>query len=114
MIHENRQILFTNIALRQAFSWYQNVPNQSDLPPGAIVSVTPRSGGGASVSVIASGNSRPREITFPATKMLAILLYFCQRQRVPIPRDGEKTLEAAEDGLMITVDYTVRTSAPTR
>lgn len=112
MILENRQILFTNVALRQAFAWYQVVPNQSDLPPGAISAVTPRNGGGASVSIITSGSSKPREVTFTSSKMMAILLYFCQKQRVPIPRDGDKELTVSDDGLMMTVDYSVKTSAP--
>lgn len=112
MILENRQILFTNKALRHAFAWYQAVPAQTDLPPGAIVAVEPRGGGGAMVSVQAIGAARHRECLFPSSKVIGVLLYFCRRQRIPIPRDGTKELTLAEDGLMMTIDVEIKTAGP--
>lgn len=112
MIVENRQLLFTNIALKQAFAWYQQVPNQSDLPRGVITMVTPKVGGGATVQVQQSGATKSREVSFMASKTLAVLLLFCRRQKIPIPRDADKDIGTSDDGIILTIRGTTTTTAP--
>lgn len=112
MILENRQLLFTNIALKQAFAWYQKVPNQTDLPLGIITMVTPKAGGGAAVQIQQSGSTKTREVTFLASKTLAVLLLFCRRQKIPIPRDADKDIGTSDDGLILTIRGTTTTTPP--
>lgn len=112
MIFETRHLVFTNTALRQAFAWYQRVPNQSDLPFGTITAVTPRVGGAVRVMVQQSGSSKGREVAFEPSKTLGVLLLFCRRQKVPIPRDAEKDIVPSDDGIMLTIRGKTATTAP--
>ena len=112
MIFETRHLLFSNTALRQAFAWYQKVPNQSDLPFGLITSVSPKADGSTVVLVQQSGSSKAREIAFQPSKTLGVLLLFCRRQKVPIPREAEKNIAASEDGIMLTIRGQTATTAP--
>lgn len=112
MIFETRQLVFTNSAIKKAFDWYATVPNQSDLPHGLITSVMPKPGGGVTVFVQQSGASRIREVPFAASKTLAVLLYFCRKQRIPIPRDAEKDIAADGDTLVLTISGKTRTVSP--
>jgi hypothetical protein len=112
MIFETRQLVFTNTALRNAFAWYQTVPNQTELPHGIITSVIPRAGGGATVYVQQSGASKMREVSFLASKTLAVLLYFCRKQRIPIPRDAGKDIAASDDSIILTIENRLKTSGP--
>ena len=112
MIFETRELVFTNSALKKAFAWYAAVPNQGDLPPGAITAVTPRPGGAVTVLVQQSGASKNREVAFSASKTLAVLLYFCRKQRIPIPRDAEKDIAADGDTIFLTISGKTRTVSP--
>lgn len=112
MIIETRELVFTNSALKKAFAWYATVPNQSDLPPGAIAVVTPKAGGATLVMVQQSGGSRNREIAFSPSKTLAVLLYFCRKQRVPIPRDAEKDIATRGEDISLIISAKTRTAGP--
>ena len=112
MIIENRQLVFTNSALKKAFAWYQRVPNQTDMPLGVITTLLPRPGGGVTVMIQQSGSSKTREVTFLASKTLAVLLLFCRRQKIPIPRDAEKDIAADGDTIFLTISGKTRTVSP--
>ena len=111
MIFETRHLVFTNSALKKAFSWYQKVPNQTDLPLGMIASVVPKSDGGV-VVVVQQGAAKMRDVAFMPSKTLGVLLLFCRRQKIPIPRDAEKDILPSDDGLMLTIRGSSVTSAP--
>lgn len=112
MIYEIRELTFTEDALRDAFAWYQEAPNQKDMPHGVIAAVTPLPGGGVKVTLQQAGASRMREVHFPSSRLLMVLLYFCRKQRVPIPRDAEKTLSADEAGIILTIGHQFRSIGP--
>jgi hypothetical protein len=112
MIIETRELLFTNSALKKAFAWYATVPHQTDLPLGAITMVTPKPGGAVILLVQQSGASRIREVSFTASKTMAVLLYFCRKQRIPIPRDAEKDISAQGDSISLTISGKTRTLSP--
>ncbi len=112
MIVETRELFFTNSALNKAIAWYQKVPNQTDLPLGVVTMVTPKPGGGLNVLIQQSGASRTREVGFTASKTLAVLLLFCRRQKIPIPRDAVKDIEVADDGLILIIRGETMTVAP--
>lgn len=112
MIIETRELVFTNTALKQAFAWYAAVPNQGDLPPGAITAVTPKPGGAVSVLVQQIGASRNREVSFTSGRTIAVLLYFCRKQRIPIPRDAGKDIITQGDALCLTISGQTRTTPP--
>jgi len=112
VILETRALVFTNTALKKAFEWYAKVPNQGDLPPGAITAVTPRPGGAVTLLVQQSGASKNREVAFTASKTIAVLLYFCRKQRIPIPRDAEKDIATHGDSINLTISGQTRTVSP--
>jgi len=112
MIVETRKLFFTNSALHKAIAWYQKVPNQSDLPLGAVTMVTPKPGGGLAVTIQQSGASKGREILFTASKTLGLLLLFCRRQKIPIPRDAAKELDIGGDGIFLVIRGETPTTAP--
>ncbi len=112
MIFETRELVFTNTALKKAFDWYAKVPNQGDLPPGAITGVIPKPGGAVSVLVQQIGASKNREVPFTASKTMAVLLYFCRKQRIPIPRDAYKDIAANGDAISLTISGETRTASP--
>ncbi|WP_029008379.1 hypothetical protein [Azospirillum halopraeferens] len=112
MILETRHLVFTNPSLRQALAWYATAPGQTDLPHGVITAVTPRAGGGLTVSVQQSGASKIRDVSFTASKTLGVLLYFCRKQRVPVPRDAHKDLSIEGDAIVLTIQSDTPTSGP--
>lgn len=112
MIFENRELLFSNSALKKAFDWYSKVPNQGDLPPGAITAVNPKPGGAVTVLVQQSGASKNREVAFTSNKTIAVLLYFCRKQRIPIPRDAEKDISSQGDSISLTISGSTRSAPP--
>ncbi|PWC33933.1 hypothetical protein [Azospirillum sp. TSO35-2] len=112
MIVETRELFFSNSALKKAIAWYQKAPNQTDLPLGVVTAVAPKTDGGLSVQIQQSGASKSREVTFTPSKTLALLLLFCRRQKVPIPRDAAKDLETVDDGLILIVRGETATTAP--
>jgi len=112
MIVETRELFFTNSALTKAIAWYQKAPNQSDLPLGVVTMVTPKPGGGLVVTLQQSGASKGRDVAFSPSKTLAVLLLFCRRQKIPIPRDGVKDIEMGDDGISLIIRGETLTSAP--
>lgn len=112
MIIETRELLFTNSALKKAFAWYATVPHQTDLPLGVITMVTPKPGGAVSLLVQQSGASRIREVSFNASKTMAVLLYFCRKQRIPIPRDADKDIATEGEAIRLTISGKTRTASP--
>eukprot|EP01012_Entosiphon_sulcatum_P048927 TRINITY_DN67504_c0_g1_i1.p3 TRINITY_DN67504_c0_g1~~TRINITY_DN67504_c0_g1_i1.p3 ORF type:complete len:115 (-),score=24.95 TRINITY_DN67504_c0_g1_i1:201-545(-) len=112
MIVETRELFFTNPALKKAVAWYQKVPNQTDMPLGVVTEVTPKPGGGIVVTIQQSGASKSREVVFSASKTLAVLLLFCRRQKIPIPRDAVKDIATADDGISLVIRGEVMTAAP--
>ncbi len=112
MIVETRELFFTNSALNKAIAWYQKAPNQSDLPLGVVTMVMPKPGGGLVVTLQQSGASKGREVIFSPSKTLAVLLLFCRRQKIPIPRDGDKDMEMGDDGISLIIRGETLTSAP--
>jgi hypothetical protein len=112
MIYELRELTFTEAALKDAFRWYQSAPNQKDCPHGAIASVKPQPGGGVMVLLQQAGASKMREVAFTSSRLLMVLLYFCRKQKIPIPREAEKTLSSDEAGIILTIGYQFRSVAP--
>lgn len=112
MIYELRELTFTEAALKDAFRWYQAAPNQKDMPHGAVASVKPQPGGGVVVLLQQAGASKMREVSFASSRLLMVLLYFCRKQRIPIPRESEKTLSADEAGIILTIGYQFRSASP--
>ncbi len=114
MIVETRTLFFSNSALLKAVAWYQKVPHQSDLPLGVVTAVAPKPGGGLTIQIQQSGASKTREVVFLSSKTLGLLLLFCRRQKIPIPRDASKELNADDDGLSLTIRTETMTAAPMR
>ncbi|MFD1627109.1 hypothetical protein [Azospirillum griseum] len=114
MIVETRELFFSNSALLKAIAWYQKVPHQTDLPLGVVTAVTPKPGGGLVIQIQQSGATKTRDVVFLSSKTLGLLLLFCRRQKIPIPRDASKELDADEEGVSLIIRSETMTSGPMR
>ncbi|WP_448207206.1 hypothetical protein [Azospirillum sp. sgz302134] len=74
--------------------------------------MTPKAGGGVLVTVQQLGSTKGREVPFMPSKTLGVLLLFCRRQKIPIPRDAEKDIAPSDDGIMLTIRGQTATTAP--
>ncbi len=101
MIIDNRQLVFSETAVLKAFRWYAQATGQNDIPQGVITRVslteTPCR---VTVFVQRHGASRFDEYPFSGNKLVGALLYFCKKQKVPVPRDALKTLRV-EDAFLV-------------
>ena len=113
MIVDSRQLVFSESALVKAFRWYALAQGQSDLPQGVVARVvlteTPCR---ATVFIQRHGASRFDEVVFSGNKLVGAVLYFCKKQRVPVPRDALKTLRVEDSFLVMDITRKIPTAAP--
>jgi hypothetical protein len=109
-IVESRRIVFNDTALRQAIRLYADATSQGDLPQGVITGVELREGAvlSAKVFVQQSGASSWREAVLSQQKILAAILLLCRSQKIPVPRQAEKTLTTANGRLILDIMHKPR------
>ncbi|MEI6560090.1 MAG: hypothetical protein WCO00_16965 [Rhodospirillaceae bacterium] len=113
MILDNRQLVFSESAVLTAFRWYVQAQGQSDLPQG-VVSRIALTGTPCRVTVFLQrhGASRFDEFPFSGNKLVGALLYFCKKQKVPVPRDAQKTLRVEDDVLVMDITRQIVATPP--
>ena len=113
MIIDSRQLVFSESAVLKAFRWYVQAQGQSDLPHGVVSRValteTPCR---VTVFVQRHGASRFDEFPFAGNKLTGIILYFCKKQRVPVPRDALKTLRVEDNFLVMDITRKIPAASP--
>ncbi|WP_207460200.1 hypothetical protein [Azospirillum sp. SYSU D00513] len=111
MIVESRRIVFNDTALRLAIRLYADVSTQGDLPQGVITGVDLRDNDGLSATVFVqqSGASMLREAVLSQQKILAALLLLCRSQKIPVPRQADKSLTVAGSRLVLDIKHKPRT-----
>ena len=93
-----RQLVFSESAVLKPFRWYVLAQGQSDLPHGVVSRMSlGENPCRVSVFVQRHGASRFDEIRFSGNKLVGALLYFCKKQKIPVPRDALKTLRVEEN-----------------
>jgi len=114
MIVESRRIVFDGTALRQAVRLYAEAATQGDVPQGVITDVALKEGRAPSaiVHIQQSGASQLREAVLNEGKILASLLLLCRSQKIPVPRNAEKTLSVAGNRLVLEILYKPRPLTP--
>ena len=113
MIVDSRQLVFSESALLKAFRWYALAQGQSDLPQGVVsrlvLTETPCR---VTVFVQRHGASRFDEISFSGNKLVGAILYFCKKQKVPVPRDALKTLRVEDNFLVMDITRKIPAISP--
>jgi len=95
-----RALTFSSMALRQAFELTRQVAPER-IPPGPIASIVLRGSGPdvtAVVLVQQPGATRLREVEVPAIRLAAMLILFCRKLDIPLPRQARKRLAIVHEG----------------
>jgi|GEM_PF-2048786 len=105
MIIEKRQFWFTQSSLINALKWYASTPNRKAFPAGTVVDLKITQNPTLELVAIVDGEAGgPRvEISFLEPEIIAILIYFCKTQKIPIPRQSEKKIVVAHGTLILQV-----------
>ena len=113
MIIDSRQLVLSESAVLKAFRWYAQAAGQSDIPHGMITRIT-LSASPCRVTVIVQrpGASRFDEYPISGNKLVGAMLYFCKKQKVPVPRDAIKTLRVEDDFLVMELSREIPAISP--
>lgn len=98
MITEKRLIIFSSEALLQALALYASA-FPAKMPEGKpsrvwLKNIEPPIIG---IEVAAKTDTRESELQLSQAELAALLIHFCRREKIPLPRTAEKSL-AADNG----------------
>jgi hypothetical protein len=108
MIIDSRQIQFSAEALKEAVRTYRELFPQKQ-PPGllgtiAIRGLNPLSLG---VKVQAMGSRVYREVEMTESEVAAMLILYCRKLKIPLPRNADKAIKVQGDNLSLIVSKTL-------
>lgn len=108
MIIDSRQIQFSAEALKEAVKNYRELFPQKQ-PPGllgtvAIRGLNPLSLG---VRVQAVGSRVYREVEMTESEVAAMLILYCRKLKIPLPRSADKAIKVQGDNLSLIVSKTM-------
>lgn len=108
MIVDSRHILFSPEAIREALKTYRTLFPQKQ-PPGLIGPIVIRSETPLvlGVKIQAMGSSVYREIEMEESELAAMLIVYCRKLKIPLPRTGDKSLEVEGDNIALLVSKAV-------
>ena len=98
MPKELRKIVFTEDETRQAMVEF--CEQTQALPPGATllgIDLTGSDTTPISVGFTSGTSNKPNELQLGRDQVAAALMWFCRAQRIPIPRQSNKTLQIKEN-----------------
>ncbi|HYC02778.1 MAG TPA: hypothetical protein VED40_05760 [Azospirillaceae bacterium] len=104
MIVETRHITFSPDALREALRQYRSLFPEKQ-PPGQVGRIWIRSQSPLvlEVSIQAIGATNFRELQMGENEVGGMLILYCRKAKIPLPRAGTKSIEARGDSLVLTV-----------
>lgn len=108
MITETRQIAFSDEALMKAIALYAaGFPEK--MPQGRLLKVQFRSIEPPTLTVVveADGRTTEREVEFSRTEIAALLMHYCRRERIPLPRVSEKGLMVDKGRICLVITKTL-------
>lgn len=102
MATEFRRIVLTNDELMDAIALYNRAAKQK-LPAGQFVSCTVKDGEDLMVSLEICDISTDKRynIDLKAAYIGASIIKWCQGEKIPIPRDSDKSVEAVGDNIAL-------------
>lgn len=113
MIVESRRIVFSPEAIREAMKLYRESFPQKQ-PPGILGPIIIRNQAPLTlgISVQAVGANNFREIEMAETEIAAMLILFCRRMKIPLPRSSSKAMEVQGDSIVLSITKAVTTVPP--
>jgi len=108
MILDTRRIVFSPDAVREAVKFYRN-SFPSNQPPGLVGPIFIRSVNPVvlGISIQAIGARVFREVEMPASEVAAMLIVYCRKMRIPLPRHGDKSVEAHGETIILGVQKSI-------
>ncbi len=108
MIVDSRQIQFSAEALKDAVKTYRELFPQKQ-PPGLLGAVMIRGINPISlgVKVQAMGSRVYREIEMAESEVAAMLILYCRKLRIPLPRTADKAIKVQGDNIALIVSKTL-------
>lgn len=114
MIVDSRHILFSPSALRAALSTYRELFPQKQ-PPGHLgpIIIRRQSPIMLGIQVQAYGASAYRELEMAESEVAAMLIVYCRKLKIPLPRTAEKAIKVEGDNIALIVSKTLTLAAAT-
>jgi hypothetical protein len=103
MPRERRLIRFTRVEVETALRRFAETQERA-LPGNGVVSVDYRPAGPEGVAVALAFDGNGGRTWFTALETAAALINHCRKVRVPIPRQGQKSVRLADGELMLQID----------
>lgn len=108
MIVDSRHILFSPPAIRAAMLAYRDIFPQKQPPgilgPVLIRAVDPIRLG---IKVQSPGSSGYREIEMSESEVAAMLIVYCRKLKIPLPRAADKAIEVDGENIALIVSKTL-------
>jgi len=112
MIVDSRHILFSPQAVRAALTAYRELFPQKQTP-GILGPIFIRSNSPIllGIKVQAVGASGFREFEMEESEVAAMLIVYCRKMKIPLPRTANKSLEVEGDNIALIVSKAMSLSA---
>ncbi|OYQ37679.1 hypothetical protein CHU95_00495 [Niveispirillum lacus] len=104
MIVDSRHIMFSPEAIREAVKTFRDLfPTKQ--PPGLLGPIMIRSRDPLvlGVKIQATGSSLYREVEMDESEVAAMLILFCRKIKIPLPRTASKSIEVDGDNIALIV-----------
>lgn len=104
MIVDSRHIMFSAEAIREAVKTYREL-FPAKQPPGILGPVIIRSSDPLmlGVKVQAVGSSNFREVEMDENEVAAMLIVYCRKLKIPLPRTADKSIEVEGENVALIV-----------
>ncbi|MFY8092943.1 MAG: hypothetical protein ACOVN0_05600 [Niveispirillum sp.] len=104
MIVDSRHIMFSPEAIREALRSFRELfPTKQ--PPGLLGPIVIRSADPLvlGVKIQATGSSTYREVEMEESEVAAMLIVFCRKIKIPLPRTANKSIEVEGENIALIV-----------
>jgi len=107
MPSERRLIRFSTPEVEDALRGFAETQDRS-LPSGKVAAIEYDTQTEEGVGARVKFENAPRSTHFTALELAAALIAYCRRVRVPIPKQGEKSLHTTKHDLVLQIDVKQR------
>jgi hypothetical protein len=107
MPSERRLIRFTTTEVEEALRRFAE-EQERPLPSNKLAAIEYDGQTEEGVSARVRFENLPRPTHFTALEMAAALIAYCRKVRVPIPKQGQKSLHKSKDNLVLQIDVRAR------
>lgn len=104
MIVDSRHIMFSPEAIREAVKTFREL-FPSKQPPGLLGPIIIRSADPLvlGINIQAMGASNYREVEMEESEVAAMLIVFCRKLKIPLPRTANKSIEVEGENIALIV-----------